>query len=98
MSAHTVGPWRVVDYGQNPVQIHAGNQNGAAIALVYVNVHRARERSPEHEANARLIAAAPELVEAVREYRRQYGNCGAPIQQQAANAVDAILARIGGAA
>ncbi len=97
VSGHTQGPWRLVDYGRGPVQVHAEGQGGAAIALVYVNAHRKPRGSAEHEANARLIAAAPALLEAARAYYRQYGNCGAPIQQAAADAMLAAIRTAGGA-
>lgn len=45
----------------------------------------------------KAIAAVAELIEAVKEYRKRYGNCGAPIQQSAADHLDAALANVGGA-
>jgi hypothetical protein len=53
-----------------------------------------------HWANdiAAARSAVAELIGAVKEYRLRYGNCGSPIQQKAADKVDAAVARIGGAA
>lgn len=56
-SKHTPGPWGIDDY--NRVVAEDGNPivvNGLAIPLV---------NTPESKANARLIAAAPELLEAL---------------------------------
>jgi hypothetical protein len=52
----------------------------------------------EHIANARLWATSPELLEAARAYRAAYGNCGAPAQQKAADALDAAIAKATGSA
>lgn len=58
MSKHTPGPWHVVeemdDDGDVLYSIEADN---VPVADIY--------RKAEHEANARLIAAAPELLEAL---------------------------------
>ena len=58
MSAHTPGPWRAnyrrIEHGP----VVAGD--GFLVATVSLD-------APEHEANARLIAAAPEMVVLLRE-------------------------------
>jgi hypothetical protein len=60
MSKHTPGPWSVADRlvpnGRRWVQ---RNHTRTLVALVY--------STPEREANARLIAAAPDLLEACNE-------------------------------
>lgn len=67
MSAHTPGPWhysRLDEWTHSVVTKHGklldGSDNCWAIASVNKN------REPEHEANARLISAAPDLLSAVR--------------------------------
>lgn len=60
MSKHTQGPWTTVARTNSYIDIEAQNQQGYAakkIASVSIN---------NHEANARLIAAAPELLEALQ--------------------------------
>ena len=67
MSKHTPGPWEVrpsanevinSDHGRLPFEIAAGY---TLIGAVY-----------ENEADARLIAAAPDLLDALLEYKRMY--------------------------
>ncbi len=59
MSAHTPGPWR---YMSGTHSLYDGD--GRAVALVYgprgIDCSR-------RDANARIIAAAPELLEALKE-------------------------------
>lgn len=73
-TAYTPGPWLIEDYGRSPVRIQAPAHDGAALALVYVTPHKSRKRTPELEGNARLVALAPDMLEALRgiiEYRRR---------------------------
>lgn len=57
MSGYTKGPWRV-STKPDVMFIHGA---GALFIADLVNNH-----NPEQEANARLIAAAPELLEALK--------------------------------
>lgn len=63
--AHTPGPWTIVDYGRSPVGIQAAPHNGAALAKVYLTPHGGRKRAYEFERNAALIAAAPDMYDAL---------------------------------
>ena len=66
MSAHTPGPWQTT---QNPVDItvHSDRRLVAGVRL------GKGPRGAEDEANARLIAAAPALLEALEElYEEAY--------------------------
>src|SRR5258708_5011176 len=72
---HTPGPWSVGDgsaesmyAGSNIVQAHRPD-SAALFNLADVNIHF------EAEANARLIAAAPELLEALRQCMPQIHEC-----------------------
>ena len=58
MSAHTPGPWHTA--GEQGVQIRSQRDQIAKVWCM---------RGNEWKANARLIAAAPDLLEALREYR-----------------------------
>ena len=57
---HTPGPWQIETFDDVPhSRIHAKGEIGGAIADIYGN--------GDHGANARLIAAAPDLLAALRE-------------------------------
>ena len=62
MAEHTPGPWRVLFPGIYDVE------NPYPIA----KVHRTDRSGPEVDANARLIAAAPELLEALERLGNQH--------------------------
>ena len=65
MSKHTPGPWQYVFEGGTTAFITEAD--GSTIICI-----RTTENTTAHKnlaANARLIAAAPELLEALREYR-----------------------------
>jgi hypothetical protein len=64
MSAHTPGPWRALEHGR------IADRNGRLVAKVHLlGLLMDGESDGEHEslreANARLIAAAPALLEAL---------------------------------
>jgi hypothetical protein len=63
MSKPTPGPWKVVDFSQseNLIFIAENKSNGMCIADINTNEHEG-----SFLANARLIAAAPDLLEAMR--------------------------------
>lgn len=68
-ATHTPGPWRYhLGRGAEPrfhIQTKCGYQIGSTTAL---NGHKmAREENEAREANARLLSAAPELLEALQE-------------------------------
>lgn len=79
MSAYTPGPWNVgtIPSEQTTISNHGFkikampiSGSGRAIGCVYAGDARAERRvfdDPTPEANARLIAAAPDLLEALRE-------------------------------
>lgn len=48
-------------------------------------------------ANARLIAAAPDLLAACEAMLSAHGNCGSPVEQRAANLCEAAIERATGA-
>ena len=64
MTAHTPGPWRVGDAGATVFGPANGNPAPETIA-------RMAPRK-QYKANARLIAAAPELLEALRSIAESY--------------------------
>ena len=77
MSKHTPGPWITDDYSKNDVARHVMNGNGngpvyiARVPLQSAAGMRTNAYSAQ-EANARLIAAAPDLLEALKELSRSF--------------------------
>ena len=69
-AAHTPGPWRTYSYSDSASarQWTVGTPGGDRIAD---NIERGKP-TDEAEANARLIAAAPELLEACKSALRYY--------------------------
>ena len=63
MMNHTPGPWTTAFMGHSKVHMIYG-ADGDDVASIY-DFTRQRKRK-EHLANARLIAAAPELLEALK--------------------------------
>ena len=60
MSEPTPGPWTIeIRNGSRHVSVRAGSSNVISIAVVSAGINR--------EANARLIAAAPELLSALED-------------------------------
>lgn len=72
MTGWTVGPWELEVYvsssgwrgAEQSIAIHSGN---TLIATYVTNYCEYPESNDENEANARLIAAAPDLYEALEE-------------------------------
>lgn len=56
---HTKGPWMVPPDGYRVLAL----VNGAYVHVATTG-HNVRQRTPEAQANAKLIAAAPEILEA----------------------------------
>lgn len=63
MSAHTPGPWRYKP-GDKYAHVVGGNPE-----IGIADCAQDRPDSPEWQANARLIAAAPQLLEALRDMK-----------------------------
>lgn len=71
MSAkHTPGPWRFYTEPQPNGCPIVGNGHGLMLAMLAHSVNYPDQRD-EANANARLIAAAPELLEALARYVQQ---------------------------
>jgi hypothetical protein len=83
MSAHTPGPWAVMTNRQGyPYQISApfsDPRKPGGITDVTRWASISLPSSPEGQANARLIAAAPEMLEALKAYDAAMTSCwGSP--------------------
>lgn len=77
MSAHTPGPWKIITLEGVDGHLFLCHDDGTEnipplVAKVYDHQHA------DAEANARLIAAAPELLEALRELLDQLEGIGIP--------------------
>ena len=99
--AHTPGPWSIDTCG-DPIIINGPEDGRAIVAWVpSAQDNPDEDWSPEELANARLIAAAPALAEALREILAECGDVPAGLSE-AALGVIAIRAhnalRAGGAA
>jgi hypothetical protein len=57
---HTKGNWKIDDNQKLPLAIIVDDENGEGICEIGL-------RTEENKANAKLIAAAPELLEALKE-------------------------------
>ena len=70
MSAYTPGPWSIWNFSDDPRHVAVGpDAGGLAVAdVVACNAHGCytAETESRGQANARLIAAAPELLQALR--------------------------------
>ncbi len=78
MSKHTPGPWAVFRRDGYSTYIHAINEGGEINTFQVASCHSATSRKyfptrGEAEANARLIAAAPDLLEALKELTLERG-------------------------
>lgn len=78
MNEHTPGPWVAVEHeGENGYwwQVLQGawdvSHNGASDPGVVADARYSAMTPAENEANARLIAAAPELLEAAKDFIRK---------------------------
>lgn len=65
MSKHTPGPWTAYDNAAYGTAIMAGSATGQYVASVQKYVGLSLET---YQANARLIAAAPDMLEALKLY------------------------------
>ena len=69
MTTHTAGPWRVTDEinrSSGGEVIRPNRGDGVDSPVAFVCDFNRYDRDEERKANARLIAAAPELLEALK--------------------------------
>jgi hypothetical protein len=89
-TGHTPGPWESVPPKGSLSHAHIKSAT-KPIAFVCWN-----QSNDEADANARLIAAAPELLAAAKHYYKCHGNCGSPREQDAADRLRAAIAKAEG--
>lgn len=74
---HTPGPWKVttcMDYWVEPVNSDPAKQFVGIAHCGDINWPDYEKMQPEWEANARLIAASPDLLEALKELHAMYAH------------------------
>lgn len=80
MSGHTPGPWNITDICRRPLLVSAGGPHGSWRGMVAsIDAGDYARSQEEGIANARLIAAAPQLLEALQallENHVQLVSCG----------------------
>lgn len=64
---HTPGPWEVAQYSDGAYIMSDHVDPGFGVKQEVARVHAKRHDDARGHANARLIAAAPELLEALRK-------------------------------
>jgi hypothetical protein len=96
VSKHTPGPWRLVNTSSgNPILIYAENGKYLALSHHGGNVGwKPITDLDEAKANARLMAAAPELLEALKAFLE---DTLAPVNTLAMMRAEAIIAKAEGA-
>ena len=68
MKQHTPGPWRIVEFADSGIFVSPPDDNISVICDIVTRSQELGNDDPSDEdrANAALIAAAPELLEALR--------------------------------
>lgn len=93
--AHTLGPWRVMD------RLKVVTDDTVIAVVTYLpcvggdNDMAAQRAADQEMANARLIAAAPDLLAALKDARREVIALGTPWQEKVAK-IDAAIAKAEG--
>jgi hypothetical protein len=91
MTKHTLGPWGCVDTSNHAHDYRLTKPNGDVLPL-----GGERYDNSEQRANARLIAAAPELLHALQMARSYIIASGAKHWEKDLAKVDAALAKAEG--
>ena len=96
MSKHTPGPWatdqKEHDEPHQNIRVQAGKRG---ICLVWMDDAPVRDYNAEQRANARLIAAAPDLLEALKAMLTNWEEDSA-YGSDAADKARAAIAKAGG--
>ena len=71
-SKHTKGPWQIAEYGNIPIKGHLAIKQGAKTVCT-IQVSEGFGLTPDIVSDARLIAAAPELMAALETCVQAFG-------------------------
>jgi hypothetical protein len=66
MNKHTPGPWKAIDVTSEKSLVYRRIDGNGKKMIGFAGVYKMKDKS-ESEANARLIIAAPELLEALHD-------------------------------
>lgn len=97
----TPGPWRTVRPSDNPTKLYVRDCGGLIAEGPFPSHYEGQDERfakevDQYEANARLIAAAPELYEALDQILDDMGNDGLSCCQAAKDQARAALAKARG--
>lgn len=101
MNKHTPGPWKAIPPKLGTAWVIDSGNPDAPIAMLYganTPIQMKRARSGEAEANARLIAAAPELLAALQHVQRRLEARGGDFLEGTQEVVRAAIAKATGEA
>lgn len=70
---HTPGPWKIGTPGPNGCYTIGTEKGGLMTAIIAHSIREPKEEQ-EAKANARLVAAAPDMLEALELYLKSEGN------------------------
>ena len=87
----TPGPWRVSEKRGDLIDIRHNSNGIGAISLNLAHVVARQSWLKEAEANAKLIAAAPELLEACLRLRNQLYAAGYDSKENSLNPTEDLL-------
>jgi len=90
----TRGPWRVSEMRGDLIDIRHSDEAIGAISLNLAHVVARKSWLSEAEANAKLIAAAPELLEACLRMRNQLQAAGYEAEKGSLNPTKCLLAQV----
>ena len=93
MSKHTPGPWEIEEHYHFGYRWISGPEHSQLAQVVWCMEDE--DRSPECEANAHLIAAAPELLEALENLLKVHEGEGGT-QRHAGDMARAAIAKAKG--
>ncbi len=96
---HTPGPWEIFgeDNGGLPViRIEVSERDICEVRGVWDREYITQELDRESHANARLISAAPDLLEALERWRDRLGSPGDVDLQTLLHMTDAAIAKARG--
>jgi len=74
MNKHTPGPWQVTRLHGEPARAIT-NRDNVLVADCYPDTHEDLQLPQSYQANARLIAAAPDLLEVLKDITPEEYGC-----------------------
>lgn len=95
---HTPGPWRIGDAGNTIFGPKNGNPSPERVATIHGGKidQSACDRLLTMQANARLIAAAPDLLRIARDYLDIIKACAGGEENETVNEVEKIISKAEG--